>query len=196
MIRITSSDSLDYEPSGGQEYIAYSSIPRRTKGAQVWLTRPDGREPSLVTDGETPQISPSGDKVVFTKLWTAAGGATAVHQLWLMNINGGDATQLTQNRDYEVIDPKWSPDGKWIVFASDEMKDPRGARNFDIWLATSDGRRKIQLTSDGSHDSSPSFDRTGKFVYFRSNRGGFWNVWRCELPPEVRAEMGDQASAP
>lgn len=195
MIRITSSDSLDYDPSGGQEFVAYTSIPRRAKSPEVWLTRPDGREPSLVTDGESPQISPSGDKIAFIKLWTAPGGQSAVRQLWVMNVNGGEATQLTQNRDFEVIDPKWSPDGKWIVYASNEGKDARGVRNFDIWLMTADGRRKMQLTSDGSHDSSPSFDRTGKYIYFRSNRGGFWNVWRCELTPEVRTAMGDQAAA-
>lgn len=195
MIRITSSDSLDYDPSGGQEFVAYTSIPRRAKSPEVWLTRPDGREPSLVTDGESPQISPSGDKIAYIKLWTAPGGQSAVRQLWVMNVNGGEATQLTQNRDFEVIDPKWSPDGKWIVYASNEGKDARGVRNFDIWLMTADGRRKMQLTSDGSHDSSPSFDRTGKYIYFRSNRGGYWNVWRCELTPEVRAAMGEQSAA-
>ena len=127
MIRITSSDSLDYDPSGGQEFVAYTSIPRRAKSPEVWLTRPDGREPSLVTDGESPQISPSGDKIAFIKLWTAPGGQSAVRQLWVMNVNGGEATQLTQNRDFEVIDPKWSPDGKWIVYASNEGKDARRA---------------------------------------------------------------------
>jgi Tol biopolymer transport system component len=108
-----------------------------------------------------------------------------------MNINGGDATQLTQNKDFDVIDPKWDPDGKWIVYASNEARDARGVRNNDIWIMTADGRHKVQLTSDGSDDSSPSFDRSGNFIYFRSNRGGFWNVWRCEPTAEVRAELGN-----
>jgi hypothetical protein len=190
MVKLTSSDSLDYQPSGGQQYLSYTSLPRRSKMPQVWLARPDGNEPSLVREGESSQISPAGDRVLYTKLWTAPGGKTSVHQLWTMDINGGADTQLTQNQDFDVIEPRWDPDGKWIVYASNEGRDARGVRNFDIWLMTADGRKRIQLTSDGSHDSSPSFDRTGRYVYFRSNRGGFWNVWRCELTPEVRSELG------
>ncbi|HEY8749654.1 MAG TPA: hypothetical protein VIM11_16845 [Tepidisphaeraceae bacterium] len=189
MVRITSSDSLDFFPSGGQQSIAYTSIPRRAKSPEIWLCRPDGGEPSLITEGEAPQIAPSGDKILYTRLWTAPGGKQSVRQLWIMNINGGVATQLTHNKDFDVIDPKWDSDGKWIVYSSNEGKDARGVHNFDIWLATADGRQTLQLTSDGSDDTSPSFDRSGNFIYFRSNRGGFWNVWRCELTPEVRKQM-------
>ncbi len=189
MVRITSSDSLDYLPSGGQQLIAYTSIRRRANTPQIWLCRPNGGEPCLITEREAPQIAPSGDKILFTRLWTAPGGKRSVRQLWIMNINGGGETQLTQNKDFDVIDPRWDPDGKWIVYASNEGRDARGVHNFDIWLATADGRETIQLTSDGSDDTSPSFDRSGNFIYFRSNRGGFWNVWRCELTPEVRQRM-------
>jgi Tol biopolymer transport system component len=189
MVRITSSNSLDYLPSGGQQSIAYTSIPRRAKSPQIWLCKPDGSEPSLITEGEAPQIAPAGDRILFTRRSNGAGGKPPVSQLWTMNINGVGETQLIQNKDFDIIDPKWDPDGKWIVYASNEGRDARGTRNFDIWLMTADGSQTIQLTSDGSDDTSPSFDRTGNYIYFRSNRGGYWNIWRCELTPEVRKQM-------
>jgi Tol biopolymer transport system component len=106
----------------------------------------------------------------------------------MMNINGGQQTQMTQNRDFNIVDPHWSPDGRFILYASDEATDARGQRNYDIWLMSAEGGGAQRITTNGSYDSSPSFDRTGRFVYFRSNRGGYWNVWRIELaakPEEI-----------
>ena len=98
--------------------------------------------------------------------------------MWVMNIDGTAETQLMQNIEYDVVDPKWSPDGKWIVFSSDEGFDSKKNRNYDIWLIISDGSKRVQLTTNGSRDDSPCWDHSGKFIYFRSNRGGTWNIWR------------------
>ena len=49
--------------------------------------------------------------------------------------------------------------------------------------------KPAQLTTNGSVNDRPVWDPSGNFIYFRSNRGGFWNVWRCELTPEVRKDM-------
>jgi TolB protein len=100
-----------------------------------------------------------------------------------MNIDGSTETQLTQNTDYDAVDPKWSPDGRLIVYASDEGLDSRKNRNYDIWVMSSDGSHKTQLTTNGSRDDAPCWNHTGDTIYFRSNRGGAWNIWRFQPIP-------------
>ena len=38
--------------------------------------------------------------------------------------------------------------------------------------------RPIQITTNGSFDDHPSWDPTGNAIYFRSNRGGEWAIWK------------------
>ena len=95
-----------------------------------------------------------------------------------MGADGSGETQLTQSIDHDEVDPGWSPDGQRIVFASNEGLDSRGQNNFDIWMMTADGSNRMQLTTNGSRDDQPAFGMGGTFIYFRSNRGGFWNIWR------------------
>ena len=52
--------------------------------------------------------------------------------------------------------------------------------NNDIWIMRADGSQKTQLTTNGSDDVGPCWDRAGKFIYFLSNRGDAWNIWRFE----------------
>ena len=80
--------------------------------------------------------------------------------------------------DARPVDLVVAPDGEWIVYASDEGRDSRKKRNFDIWMMSTDGTNRVQLTTNGSWDDMPCWDRSGKYIYFRSNRGGAWNVWR------------------
>ena len=80
-----------------------------------------------------------------------------------------------------------------MVYASNEGVDASGKRNFDIWMMDADGTNKTQLTTNGSHDDWPCWDREGRTIYFRSNRGGMWNVWRFE--PVVSSGSAPQEGA-
>jgi TolB protein len=105
-----------------------------------------------------------------------------------MNIEGSGETQLTQNTDYEIFSARWSPDGKWITYASNEGLDSQQRHNLDIWLMTPDGSKRTQLTTNGSYDDSPCWDSKGEYIYFRSNRGGAWNIWRVKPKPILAAQ--------
>jgi len=176
--KITSTLAEDYSPSvsDGSKIIAYTSNPPDAEEPQVWTISINGILPTQLREGESPQISPDGKRILFVR----EDKNSKKKQIWVMDVDGNKETQLTQNTDYETIDPKWSYDGKWIVFASREGFDSKKLRNHDIWLMASDGSKKTQLTTNGSRDDSPCWDRTGKFIYFRSNRGGTWNIWRFE----------------
>jgi len=175
---ITNSSAEDYSPSVSTDsnFIAYTSNPPNAEEPQVWLIGRNGDLPTQLREGENPQISPDRKKILFSR----KDKITGYNQIWLMNLDGSEETQLMQNVNYDAMHPRWSPDNKWIVFDSNEGLDSKKLQNFDIWIMASDGSKKTQLTTNGSADEYPCWDRTGHFIYFRSNRGGVLNIWRFE----------------
>jgi Tol biopolymer transport system component len=112
--------------------------------------------------------------------------------------------EFSLNDDADYADPHWSPDGKMIVFCTasrgkdlpdDNKKEPNikyhdadGEHSF-IWVMSSDGQHSIRLTRNESFDSNPVFDRNGRSIYFRSNRGGMWNIWKMDLTDNTFTEL-------
>jgi Tol biopolymer transport system component len=45
---------------------------------------------------------------------------------------------------------------------------------------TAEGKKRTQLTMNKSYDDGPCWNRDGTWVYFRSNRGGAWNIRRLQ----------------
>ncbi|HEX5399590.1 MAG TPA: hypothetical protein VFY06_11145, partial [Verrucomicrobiae bacterium] len=78
--------------------------------------------------------------------------------------------------------PAWSADGSGIVYTAMEGSDSTGRPNEDIWFMNFDGSNKQQLTTNGSIDRYPLLSPDRKWVYFMSNRGGRWAIWRIAAP--------------
>jgi Tol biopolymer transport system component len=144
--------------------------------------RVGGGEQSKLANGESPQVSPDESRIVYVSRYHDPSTKRLVRRLWVMRLDGSDAGALTANTDYDTIDPRWSPDGRWIVFAANPADRPGKTANYDLFLIPAEGTpTPLRLTRNEAYDSSPVFDRTGRFLYFRSNRGGHWNIWRLAL---------------
>ena len=190
---ITNGKSEDIMPSpfADGKAIAYTSLLPGTTEPQIWTIQNSGTLPTQLREGESANSSIKDDKIAYIKAnrninankQLLSGESIAYNplQIWTMTREGGEETQMSQNTEYNCIDPKWSPDGEYIVFASDEGKDSKGRNNFDIWMMKKDGTQKTQLTTNGSWDDNPCWSPDGKKIYFRSNRGGTWNIWFFEL---------------
>jgi len=178
IIKITNTLAEDYSPcvSHDKASIVYTSNPLDADEPQIWKIGYNGLLPTQLRVGRTPHFSPDGTKILFIRV----DKDSQKDQLWSMRIDGSEETQLSSNTDFNIEDARWSPDGQKIVYASSEGVDSRGRQNFDIWIMDADGTTRTQLTTNGSRDDSPCWDRNGKFIYFRSNRGGAWNIWRFE----------------
>lgn len=128
--------------------------------------------------GTQPRVSPRNDGVVFCSL----NEQTGKRDIYRMSDRGGAPDNLTSTPDADECDPVWSRDGTRIAFASDRGADQEGRRNYDIWVIDlAKPREPIQITSNGSHDDNPLFDPSGGAIYFRSNRGGSWGIWKISL---------------
>jgi len=152
-------------------------------------TRPDARlymsqlGTTFITDltqmsGTQPRISPKADEVLFT----GVNEKTGKRDIHVMPDDGGAPTNLTNTPDFDEFDPHWSRDGGRVVFASDRGVDLEQRHNYDIWMMDrARPERPVQVTTNGSHDDCPVWDPAGGTIYFRSNRGGEWAIWKINV---------------
>lgn len=96
-----------------------------------------------------PSLSPDNSKILFT----LAGSGT-----YISDLQGNVITELGYANA-----PKWSPDGKWIVYMVDEDDGHRITAS-DIWASSYDGKTKVQLTNtddiiEMNPDWSPKMDK-------------------------------------
>ena len=180
--RYTTGDSNDLYPC-----VDASAKPRLFYEAHI-DTRADPRlyvvqvGTSLQTDltqlgGYEPRVSPRNDSVVYV----LPNEKTGKRDLYRVSDKGGAAESLTSETDN--TDPSWNADGSKIAFASDRGKDSESGRNnFDIWVMDlSNPAQPKQITRNGSVDDMPVFDPSGETIYFRSNRGGAWGIWKISV---------------
>ena len=63
-------------------------------------------------------------------------------------------------------DAAWSPDGQWVVYASDR------AGNADLWKQRLGDPDPVQLTTAETNESHPQWSPDGQSIVFRSERDG------------------------
>jgi len=98
--------------------------------------------------------------------------------LWRSRIDGSERLQLTFPGMGPVSNPRWSPDGRLIVF------DQPTAERTNIYLVSADGGVPLLLMSDNSHASDPSWSPDGKLLAYA---GGI--LWMSADPKETRSEV-------
>lgn len=173
--QITSSpSSFDVRPSVAVdgETVVFQAHRSTNLAASIWSVNMNGGLLTQLGGGASPAVSPDGRRIAFVK----PKPGEELQQIWVMNIDGSGLTQLTNN-GANNMDPSWHPNGRLIVFASDQAEKEKGRRDYDIWMMRADGTQPVQLTSNPSRDDAPTFDRQGRQLIFRSNRGGAWNLF-------------------
>jgi dipeptidyl aminopeptidase/acylaminoacyl peptidase len=89
----------------------------------VWIVGWDGSDRRALTEGESatdPQWSPDGRFLSFL----SARPADSPAQVWLLDLHGGEARQITHNAG-DIAGYSWSPDGKQLVLSVSKL--PPGA---------------------------------------------------------------------
>jgi Tol biopolymer transport system component len=142
----------------------------------LWIMNADGTNMLQLRRGYQPRLAPDGKRIVFTY-----GG-----DVWTMNVDGTEATNLSASNDFFESAPGFSPDGKTLFFQRSKRLANGFWGNADIWMMRADGTELVQLTMNPADDTQPVATADGN-VYFLSNRGPLVNgynprrVWRMQV---------------
>lgn len=183
--QLTNEAGSDYEAKASPDgsLIVFGSQRAGGENGLLYVMNVDGsgvrplttaNEGQAVND-EYPDWSPDGRRVAFQRVTSLAEGAKS--DLWLVDIESGRETQLTDTPDVWDSTPSFAADGNSVLFENSSSGD------FEIYQLRLDDMRVSQLTdSEGTEieaKQSPdgariafAFERDGDFdIYVMSNDG-------------------------
>ncbi|OPC06123.1 peptidase S41 [Elizabethkingia ursingii] len=111
--------------------------------------------PSLSPDGKTAYFSYDGD-------------------IWKVDSNGGNASRITA-LEGEEINPRISPDGKWLAFSSNQYG------NYDVYVMPAEGGTIKQLTFHTGKDEMENWGWDSKTIYFTSSRNNNFGSFKTTI---------------
>src|SRR5215213_5961191 len=167
----TPETTIALEPTATEEFVPV--VPRNSQEMVIFAYEEDGyahlfayipekmpltRITSGGWDDITPSPSPNGETIAFA---SNRGGSW---DLYLLNLESGGVTQLTNTPEYEGA-PTWSPDGLFMAF--EVYRD----ENLDIVVgpATDPLSNPIPLTTSSASDHSPAWAPDGRHIAFVSD---------------------------
>jgi Tol biopolymer transport system component len=156
----------------------------RNEGNQiVVISVADGAVRSLKnTQGQNASFSPDGQYVVYDR---KSREGVAEHDIFALSVEDGRETTLIKHPADDLA-LGWSPDGNWILFASDRS-GPWGIWALGITRGTAHGDPQI-LKTGGPAITPMGFTRNGSFYYGNSSRNE--DVYVARLDPQTGRFMG------
>jgi eukaryotic-like serine/threonine-protein kinase len=171
----TPSANAFFTASADGSVIAYSEG-RHSIDQLTWFDHSGTKLGTLgpMGDYSTPRFSPDGKKLAVTISDAESGN----RDIWILALASGSLTRFTTNPANDWI-AAWSPDSKYLAFASDRM--PRSS----IYRKALDGSGEEQLlvpagdtmgafTEDWSHD--------GRLLGYHANTPNSIDLWLLDLP--------------
>ena len=127
-----------------------------------------------------PDVNSDGTVLVF-----ASTRHSSKPNLYLQSVKGRAVTQLTDDPASE-IQPRLSPDGKRVAFASDR------SGQWDIYVLDLDKRMTTQLTHNQTHELCPSWSPDGKWLAYSrlAPASGVWELWLASIEDRTERSIG------
>jgi hypothetical protein len=127
----------------------------RSGSPMIWRARSTGQGGvTRITSGSSQYFDPhaSSTHLVYSEFFSKERPSF----LWVSNLEGALPTQLREGES-----PRWSPDGKRIVYL-DESK---------VWVMDAEGGSPTQLTSGTTTEMDPSWSPDGSKIVYASDKG-------------------------
>jgi len=190
-VQITSDGRQNLQPTGSPDgkLLAYHSYSR----GGIWLIPALGGIARQLTDfGAHPAWSLDNQWIVFqsnpvTNISSNSDAPSFSRgsTIWVIHPDGTGARRITSLGvpPGGHGDPSWSPDGKHIVFATDD--DIRS----EVWSIAPDGTGLARLSAPETHQflvHDPIYSPDGKSVVFGARHA----LWQIHVSPQTSAPLG------
>ncbi|MGV3577881.1 amidohydrolase family protein [Brevundimonas sp.] len=150
--------ALDVSPDGRE--IVFDLL------GDIYVMPIEGGQARVIASGVAwdmqPKYSPDGTRIAFTS--DRDGG----DNIWVMNRDGSNPTQVSDESFRLLNSPDWSPDGEFIV----GRKHFTGTRSLgagEMWMYHRTGGGGVQLTTRRTQQKDsgePAFSPDGRYLYF------------------------------
>jgi len=111
-----------------------------------------------------PALTPNAQTIVFSY----------DGDIWSVPVKGGLASRITAMQG-EEINPKISPDGKWMAFSSNQYG------NYDVYIMPLAGGDIKQLTFNDASDEVDNWSWDSKTIYFTSGRFNSFSSYKVGI---------------
>jgi hypothetical protein len=168
--RLTSAPEVELEPAWSRDSKDLYFV-GRGRGFDIFRLRVADRSvtPVVAANGDQlqPAVSPDGATLAFV---SPVAGKLGTGGIWTRPVAAAPDAALGTLVHYEESEyrmrPKWTADGKAMLFGSDEM----GSN--DVAIVASDGSNPVVITNDPMGEFSPAPSPDGGSFAFVSNRTG------------------------
>ncbi len=134
-------------------------------------------------DVQSPQLSPDGRQITYTRRWIDKLNDRWESSVWMMNVDG------TRNRSLVTgSDVQWSPDGTRIAYIA--RGEPSGSQIFVRWMDAEGATSQVTRLTESPSDLRWAPD--SKSIAFRMN-GPFRESWAIPLPTAPRGAKWTEA---
>lgn len=179
---IATRSSLSFSPDG--RYLYYSKVSRNnphwSKLSDIYRYDIIAKKEQRLTHGLrawNPSLSRDGTKLVF------AYGSDGTVNIGIADAEGKNVKQVTQFTNGEQsYTPVWSLDGKLIAFGYS------AGHNQSVAVVSEDGSCFEKLVRDGD-SRNPSFSPDGRYIYYASDAGGVFNIYRYEIETKAKQQI-------
>lgn len=205
-VRITDDGADEISPSWSADgsSLVYSRVGSGSGRWEMWVAAlANPGTPTFIGHGLFPKWCPvagtgqnGADQIVFQQPRERGSRTFGV---WTVDVTEGgvsNATQIVASPDSACINPSWSPDGRWIVFAeipADGRAETRlfrdvRAESGSLWMISTAGEGRVPLTSGRGLNLSPVWGPDQR-LFFVSDRTGRENIWAMEMGPAVASAL-------
>jgi Tol biopolymer transport system component len=129
--------------------------------------------------------------------------------IWTIDVGSGgalNATEICNSPTTALINPTWSPDGRWIAYAEVPIPDAPSSAAVattnavrpswsTLWMVSVEGEGRVRLTTGPGVPLSPTWGANNR-LYFVWNRSGTDNVWSLDISPAVAAAQATVGGGP
>jgi Tol biopolymer transport system component len=194
LTNVTDSDSMNemsptFSPSG--EKIAFDGGGPKTKGSEIYVSDPGGKNQSKLTDSTgndlTPTFSPSGDKIAFK----SNRDGMVNFEIYAMNADGSNQKRLTNDKSWDD-QLAFSPDGEKVAFQRTNVKG--SVCSADVYVVDVDGAGLTRLTHRPCYNGQPTFIPGTDRVAFVSYRDGDADIYTIRLDGTGLSNLTDTDS--
>lgn len=196
-VQVTSEPSHEMHPtwSPDGQFLAYSRLGPTSGQWELWVTEADNPAVrKFLGYGVFPEWSPVDSHILYQRPRERGDRLFSVWTIDFRDGEGVNPTEIISSPLAAVVNPSWSPDGRFIVFATIRNNDPsqQGSsrpNQSDLWIVSADGSSRANLTGGRFVNLMPAWSPNNR-IFFVSDRSGVDNIWSLRPERAITAAMG------